>query len=278
MDNEKPSESTEEEALEFTEEDLPLGELQNPEFQDARNPAHDPARQAKIRRDMAVFHPHLLERLTVWAHHGRYLVIDGGGRTWGMREVHSMPNDFPVPCRVFRSLTPEQALDLWYDLNWRRTNTTAIQLFRGRVLAGEEPEREINGMVIKFGMKIGKNKSDVSALGALRKAYDFEQLELLLGIATDAYGSQGGAYLSIIIVPLSSLLVRNRNKVIDRARLVGVLKSYGSPANLEAQGQKGASRSYSSTDRFIVEKYNKGLRGKARLTEPKAVRRPIRNV
>lgn len=251
--------------IEFTEENLPLGDLRYPDFQEARNPEHDHLRQRKIRKDMAVFKPHLLQRFVISERSdGSKMILDGGGRVWGMREMHHFSGSYPVPCQVFRDLSLAQELEMWHDLNFNRANTTVLEGFMGRLKAGEEPEITIGKITANFGMKIAKtgDPGTVRCALSLLKAYEAGVLETIYTVTVTAYGPLGGGALATILVPLTNLLVRNRDKEIDTDRLIRVLKDYGSVTNLAANAGKNVARhTKASVERLIAEQYNRAKGG-----------------
>lgn len=270
--------------IEFTEENLPLRDLRYPDFQEARNPDNDNLRQRKIRKDMEVFKPHLLQRFVISERpDGSKMILDGGGRAWGMREIHRFAGNYPVPCQVFRDLTLQQELEMWYELNFNRSNTTALQGFMGRMNAGEEPETSIKKITESFGMRVGKNGDPgvVRCPLTLVKAYEAGVLETAYTVSVTAYGSLGGGSLATILDPLTNLLVRNRDKKIDPDRLIRVLKDFGSATNLVANANKNVSRhTRASVERLIATQYNHAKEGEPilrrdRLTLPKEAARKM---
>lgn len=270
--------------IEFTEENLPLGDLRYPDFQEARNPTHDHLRQARIKKDMAVFKPHLLQRFVISERpDGSKMMLDGGGRAWGMREIHHFSGSYPVPCQVFRDLNLQQELEMWYELNFNRSNTTALQGFLGRMKAGEDPEVTIGKITASFGMKI-KATGDAGTVRCpltLLKAHEAGVLETVYGVAVAAYGPLGGAAHATILNPLTNLLVRNRDKEVYPDRLVRVLREYGSSTNLVANAGKNVARhTKASVERLIAERYNHAAKGepilkKNRLSMPKEAVRKV---
>lgn len=270
--------------LTFSEEDLPLGDLDLPDFQEARDPDLDTRRQTKIRQDMAVFKPHLLQRFVISQRDdGALMILDGGGRAWGMRMVHGFPKTYQVPCQVFRGLTLDQELEMWYQLNFNRTNTSALQGFLGRMHAGEQPEAKISEITQSFGLKIGKGKGAdlVRCPLTMLKAYEAGVLETVYTISVTAYGTMGGGALANILGPLTNLLIRNQDKIIVNDRMVRALRDFGSPANLVANAAKNmAHHTVASIDRLMCERYNHAAKGEAvirthRLTPPQESRRKV---
>ena len=270
--------------IEFTEENLPLGQLTYPDFQEARNPEHDHLRQRKIRKDMEVFKPHLLQRFVISERaDGSKMILDGGGRAWGMREIHRFSDTYPVPCQVFRGLTVSEELEMWHELNFNRANTTSLEGFLGRMRAKQEPEVTIEKIARSFGMTVGKQgrAGTIRCAVTLLAAQEAGVLEMALNITTAAYGAQGGASSSVILNPLIQLLIRNKDKEIYRERLVRVLREYGSVTNLAANAGKNVARhTKGSIERLIAERYNRAAEGeprliKNRLTMPKEYARKV---
>jgi hypothetical protein len=211
------------------------------------------------------------------------MMLDGGGRAWGMREIHRFSDSYPIPCQVFRDLNLQQELEMWYELNFNRSNTTAIQGFLGRMKAGEEPELTIGKITESFGLKVAGagDPGVVRCPLTLLKAHEAGVLEVVYGVAIAAYGPLGGAAYATILNPLTNLLVRNKDKEVYPDRLVRVLKSFGSPTNLVANAGKNVARhTKASVERLIAEQYNHAAKGeqilkKNRLTMPKEAVRKV---
>lgn len=206
---------------------------------------------------------------------GHYHVVEGQHRTKAAEMF--LGRDQLIPCRIVDAEDPARAAEIWLGINSGRKATKPIQHFMIAVVAGREPETEINELVKKLGYKIGATKTDysisaVSALKQVHQKFGKTLLHATLLVLHRTWEGDTQAFSGELIKGYAALI--NEWRSIDNKRLVEVIKSgvrgvAASPHQLLTASRTYAEQMQMSLTEAISEelrrRYNKSLKEDAKL-------------
>lgn len=199
---------------------------------------------------------------------GFYYVLDGQNRAELMRKVGLAP-ETQVRCEVFVGLTKKEEAAIFLARNDKQ-NVDKIDK-HGVATTEEDPATmALNASLGSVGLRIGKHPSEdstqTSAVSTLHKLREAGTLDNALLVTTQAWGPK--ATDAHIYSGLGQLLKRNKD-IVNIERLTEVLDAYGETMLLAKARATKETMSWPLTAciaHVIVERYNQGLRGKARLS------------
>lgn len=145
----------------------------------------------RVDKMAADFDVNALGLVTV-SHRGRdvYFVVDGQHRVAAARAVKG--DDWKMTCRVFDGLKLEDEAALFRLLN-NTAKVGALDLFRVRVIEGEQVAVYVDEMLHRHGFKVGPNA--FMAVAAAERVWhkNAMALERTLGVIVRAWGRDGAA-------------------------------------------------------------------------------------
>lgn len=218
-----------------------------------------------------------LGTLTVSERDGVYWILDGQHRFYGLRE-NLRRNfgdewvDWTIVVWCYRGLDEREEAKKFLELN-EAVPPNSFDKFKVSVTADVPPAPEINRIVLSLGLKVARAKSptSISATSALERIYHIGGAHLLVHTLLTIRDSwEGYGYDSFILDGVSRFLSRYEGQ-FDDARLIKALGSLknGSLGLMQAAAvQRNATGcTYGvAVAASIVDLYNKGTRGRGRLT------------
>jgi hypothetical protein len=207
---------------------------------------------------------------------GTFSIIDGQHRYEALREK-GYGNEFKVTCRVFYGLSLANEAELFRLLNNTR-KPQPIDLFRVRVIEGDETAVAISDMLGKLGWVITMAPTGSEEYGAFRAVVAIEKIWKADPVAARwaiqalnaAWGKQHNSdCMDGRLVEAFGLFYMTYGEEIDLDNLILKVIRIGGARDLISQGisRKKATNSKRTTGvvimRQMVHLYNKGLRKNA---------------
>lgn len=198
-----------------------------------------------------------------------YSIIDGQHRVAALRAAGFA--DDTVECEIFSGLSLSEEAAMFRHRNFR-SSVQKVDLFRVRVVEGDETAVAIHALLLKYGWKVqnGSHAGYLNAIDAFERVWlkDAEGVptsaERTIDTITSAWGlDQGGADRSII-TGLGSMFLHYRF-AMDLSTVIARLKKLdGGPVSLlsRARGLQNVIKGQlsSSLAEIVVEEYNRGKR------------------
>jgi hypothetical protein len=177
--------------------------------------------QAQAERYAADFDLEALGYPVLNCRDGVYYIVDGQHRIAALKLIGW--GDQQVQCETYFDLTEAQEADLFLRRDERRA-INAFDKFRIALVAGREPEVDIERTVLINGLTISNNRDDgcISAVTSLRKVYTAHGPVLLgrvLRIIRDAYDANRRAFDAPTLSGVALFCARY-DGAIDEARVV----------------------------------------------------------
>lgn len=199
---------------------------------------------------------------------GTYHIIDGQHRVSALRLVEG--DGVKVMCRVFDGLTIQEEAEMFRLLN-NTAKPGALDLFRVRVVEGEEVAVFINDMLARHGFTLGLSGSGsvFAAVAAAERVYRIEPnaLEWTLSTIVRAWGREGAAGDGRIVLGLGLVYARYGTAVAPAEMADRMARFPGGPGGLlgKARGLKEmiGGGVGSAVSEIIVETYNRKRKTRA---------------
>lgn len=206
---------------------------------------------------------------------GHYHVVEGQHRTKAAELA--LGKGQKIPCRIVDAEDPARAAEIWLGINSGRKATKPIQHFMIAVVAGREPENEINELIKKLGYRISttKNEYSISAVSALKQIYQRFGKALLhatLVVLHKTWEGDSQAFGGDLLKGYALFI--NEWRSMDHKRLIEVIKSgvrgvAATPHQLLTASRTYAEQMQMSLSEAISEelrrRYNKNLKEEAKL-------------
>lgn len=238
-----------------------------------------PTDHKRAERIAADFDPDKFGVIAVWhTPENTYVVVDGMHRITALKAMGW--NGQKIPCSVFEGITKQEAAGLFIGRNESRS-VRYIDKFLVRLVERDPIACDINAIVMDAGYVIDRDSRDgvVTAAKALEDIYVGRGLKVpgrnpvalrdTLYVVTHAWGRTTDATNGRAMQATGSLFLRYGDAV-DRDRLAKKLAAVPGPSALIARGQGYRDRHggsiVSNMAHYLADEYNRGLRGKGRLT------------
>ncbi len=199
---------------------------------------------------------------------GRYAIIDGCHRVEACKLAEG--GDAVLPARVFIDLSLGQEAALWDACNRYRRRPRQTDVFRARLVAGDEAATRIAQAVKQAGLKLDldsrQHGASIVAVTALEQAHQRlgdHGLVIVLGILREAFEDDERGYQAPAIDGLSMVWSRY-GSTINRGRLIEALRRVGATRLLTLAHEYRAVHLgmpvAGAWARVAVLQYNRGLR------------------
>lgn len=200
-----------------------------------------------------------------------YAIMDGGHR-WAATVIARGEHTL-LPCMVHH-LTVEDQAAYFVRVNSQRKAPKPIEVHRANLAAGETLALEIERIVSSVGFKIGQTgMRSVVTLRSIVERLGYEALEQSLAVCRDAWGLDQIPKNNCI---MAIARIVNRYESIDMQRLASAVGSLTyqqweilSREDRLSNGRDGMTGAIAQR---MIQTYNKGLRGGARLPLTKRIR------
>lgn len=199
---------------------------------------------------------------------GRYAIIDGCHRVEACRIAEG--DDAVLPALVYIDLSPVQEAALWDAFNRDRRRPRQVDVFRARLVAGDDIATAIVRAVERAGLRFDldgrQHGASIVAVTALENAYrrlGDHGLVAMLEVLSDAFGDDERGYQAPTIDGLSMVMSRYGDQ-IDRTRMIDTLRRVGATRLLTLAHEYRAVHLgmpvAGAWARVVVMQYNRGLR------------------
>ena len=203
---------------------------------------------------------------------GTFYCIEGQHTSWAYREKYGDPETrtAPMPVFLYDGLTEREEADLFLALN-NKKNIQPLPKFRAAVTAGLPLECDIDRIIRANGCVVTASTSTpgaISAVTALRSVYNSvgaDGLAATIRVLRDAFGD--GGYEQNNLRGVAAVLARY--EVAEGPLTMALLNL---PRGSKGLSQQAATNREAfgcsiieATAAAIVDAYNKGKRGKAKL-------------
>lgn len=237
-----------------------------------------PTDEKRAERIAADFDPDKFGVIAVWKRDdGQHIVIDGMHRVTALRALGW--NGQKIPCSVFEGVSKAEAAGLFIGRNEGRSVRT-IDKFLVRLVEGDPRACAINQIAQTAGYVIDRTNRDgvINSARALEDIYIGKgqripgenpiALRKTLETVTAAWGRNTDAVNGKVLLGVGAIFLRY-GETINQDRLVKKLAGIPGKDALIARGA-GVRERHGGTitvgiAHYMVDEYNKGLRGKARL-------------
>lgn len=236
-----------------------------------------PTDEKRAGRIASEFDPDKFGVIAVWKRGERYVVIDGMHRVTALRLMGW--NGQRIPCSVFDGISKQQAAALFIGRNESKA-IRYIDRFLVRLVEKDPTACAINAIAMNAGYVIDRTNRDgvINAAKALEDVYvgrgqkipgeNPEALRDTLHVVTEAWGRTTDAVNGRVVSAVGAVLLRYGDD-IDRDRLAKKLAAIPGKDALSARAagyrERHAGTLASNAAHYLVDAYNKGLRGKSRL-------------
>ena len=202
---------------------------------------------------------------------GSLYIIEGQHGTWAYREHYGAGDDLAIEVELYDGLTEAEEAEAFLALNNKKP-VDALSKFKVAVTAGRPNECRIDKIVRDNGCHITANCSTpgaITAVGAVAKIYANhgpETLAMTIRVLRNAFGD--GGYERANLLAVADVIARyNVDEVALTAALVKVPRGSKGLAQQAAALRDAYGCSVpEATAAAIVMVYNKGKRGRARLS------------
>lgn len=199
---------------------------------------------------------------------GSYHIIDGQHRVSAVRLAEG--DGVKIMCRVFDGLTIEEEAELFRLLN-NTAKPGALDLFRVRVVEGEETATYIHDMLVRHGFRLGLASGGVvfAAVAAAERVYRLkpDALEWTLSTVVRAWGHEGASTDGRIVAGLGLVYARYGTAVAPDEMADRLARFPGGPGGVlgKARGLKEMIGGHigSAVSEIIVETYNRKRKTRA---------------
>ena len=198
---------------------------------------------------------------------GTIAVIDGGHRVAALRLLNM--EDHNVDALVYFDLSLKQEAEIFTLMNDNRTKPKTSDIFKSKVIAGDETSLLINKVIDKHGLFIanGPGMNHLRALGTVNqiyKRYGIETLDMTLDCLIKAYSKHSSDLSDQALLSLS-LVIGTHKETINSDRVVTILKHFGNANNWAALGANvarniNANKSHIGMSFLFANEYNKRLK------------------
>lgn len=235
----------------------------------------DEKRAAQIAAD---FDPDRFGIIAVWKRDDdRYAVIDGMHRVTALRLMGW--NGQKIPCSVFEGISKQQAAGLFIGRNESRA-VRYIDKFLVRLVEKDPTACAVNAIAMDAGYIVDRDHRDgvITAAKSLEDVYlgrgqkikgeNPTALRDTLYVTTTAWGRTTDAVNGRVLSAVGSVFLRYGD-AIDRDRLAKKLAAVPGKDALAARGsgyrERHGGTLASNAAHYLVDEYNRGLRGSSRL-------------
>lgn len=225
---------------------------------------------AKVREIAQHFNERAVGVLTISERaNGERVVLDGQHR----RDAMKLKNRTVGLCEVYRGLTLEEEAQIFIAKNSVRKNPEAIDVFRARLIAGDEKALLLKSIVEDFGLFIivhnaGSHKrvpKGIYAVRALEEIYDTrgeDMLRLVLSIICQAWPDDYLALEHKVLLAIAAFChtYKDLYDSHDLIRKLGMTSIKSLVVRAQANADLAGGTAMRHFARAMVEVYNKGKR------------------
>ena len=224
--------------------------------------------ESKVMKIVNNFNPDAIGVLICSAREdGIIAVIDGGHRVAALR-LMGMENE-NVDALVYFGLSLKEEAQIFTLMNDNRTKPKTSDIFKSKVISGDENSLIINSIIERHGLVIanGPGMNHLRALGTVNdiyKRYGADVLDVTIDCLIKAFSKHSSDLSDQALLALS-LVIGTHKETINSDRVVTILKHFGNANNWAALGANvarniNAKKSHIGMSFLFANEYNKRLK------------------
>lgn len=169
-----------------------------------------------------------------------YWIVDGQHRIEALRMIGW--GDQQIQCECYEGMTEAEEADLFLRRDERKS-IRPFDKFRIALVAGRDPETDINRTVVTQGLKVSTDASEdsIAAITALRKVYEQGGPGVLgrdLRILRDGFSGDLGKFRSELITGVGLVCQRYNGQLPDETAVLKLSNLRGGSMALVRKGQQ----------------------------------------